>query len=389
MPYVVDTDSADGGNGVASNMDTFIRTKLLTFITSTSLFATNSNWTRSQGDNNVGTDEEEFWLTPPSALTLGVDSPSYISGHTKADGVFLFMNQGFDGSNPPYDQPSGPGLGPRATSNNPVFDSGETDPNPTHFCPYILGLPAGPYISHKLLAPADGSYCYAAIQVATRQWRHLWFGTMTKFGSFVGGEFLAGHVVSSNANAIDNPYQSSTNFNPGCGYAAGSLSPALGTIFRADGLNGALEWWFTENANVTTTSQTFTRPSTGGGTYSNNNNSGGAQTLGHGYCSGPGSAALGTALFNLSPSIISGAKPLIPIYIAITDLISGVNKICPIGEFPDVFRFNMAGFTPGDTITLGSFDYLLIPVLNSDTVSTLAGEEYSGYEGYAYRIVDP
>jgi hypothetical protein len=68
------------------------------------------------------------------------------------------------------------------------------------------------------------------------------------------------------------------------------------------------------------------------------------------------------------------------------NLFDGIYRYTPIGEFPDVFRVNMKGFTPAQAITLGSDTYRVFPVVNSDTVNTVLGDEYSGYEGYAYRV---
>ncbi len=121
MPHVTHNDTADGGNGAASNIDDFIRNKLATFITSTTLFTSGNNWTRSKSDVNYGTNQHEVFLTPPSNSTANQNRPPYVAFYTQANGFFCFPGEGYDGGARAYDQPPGPGCYPRVSANAPDF----------------------------------------------------------------------------------------------------------------------------------------------------------------------------------------------------------------------------------------------------------------------------
>ncbi|MCK5317690.1 MAG: hypothetical protein KAJ55_07235 [Anaerolineales bacterium] len=68
-------------------------------------------------------------------------------------------------------------------------------------------------------------------------------------------------------------------------------------------------------------------------------------------------------------------------------IISGSLRFSVIGQIPDVFRISMKGFTPGQEIVIGSDTYTVAPMVNSDVVNTVADDQYSGYEGFAYRQI--
>lgn len=389
MPHVTNADSLDGGNGTASNMDDFITNKLAEFITSTNLFSADDHWTRSASDTAVDTNESEVFLAPPVNLTADEDLPPYMSFHTLSEGCFMFPGNGYSGTEDSYDQPGGPGAFPAVSGSSPNWDLSSS--SPIHSCPLIgFNLPTS-YLSHHLFAPADGRYCYAAIEVATRRWRHILFGNFDKFGgptAFDGGEFCLSHGWSTNAIYIDDPYSSSGTDITAPGFQNNnnltlSQRGMQSGVFRADGIQqgDTAEWFGCRPTSNTLTTSHGTRSTL----FSNVNQTGGNQVIGIGLLTGAG-RSLGNMLFNTNPSLLSNAVPLLPIYFAISTFIDGDERFAPIGKLPDVYRINMKNFNPGDTITIGSDDYKVFPLVNSDTVNTVANDEYSGYEGLAYKI---
>src|SRR5690606_30071821 len=203
MPYVTHTDGLDGGAGAAANIDDFVRNKLATFLTSTSLFAAGDHWTRSKADVSIGSDEHEVFLSPPVNRTMGQDAPPFMAFRARgvaSSGLAMFPGSGFDAATPCYDQPGGPGCYPNVLAGaadfiTSGFNGGTGGSFPLR-APMLNELPTTPFLQHHLFAPPDGRYCYAAIQIATRRWRHFWFGNLDKFGgpaAFVGGEFCFGH----------------------------------------------------------------------------------------------------------------------------------------------------------------------------------------------------
>jgi hypothetical protein len=119
--------------------------------------------------------------------------------------------------------------------------------------------------------------------------------------------------------------------------------------------------------------------------YSNENQTAGVKTVGVGQANGS-CGVLGVLLFRTNASLLSNMKPLLPIYLGVATTIDGGTRFAPVGQIPDVYRVSMKGFSPGQVITIGGVDYAVFPQVNSDVINTAANEQYSGYEGFAYRI---
>jgi len=389
MPFVKNTDALDGGNGNAANADDFVRSKLAEFITSANHFPVAANrWTRSQADAGSGS-EFEVWLTPPTQSTPDLDEPPFMAFHTKADGIFMFPGDGFSASEPAYDQPGGPGAFPRIAAAAPDWksDADGSGMNPQQEMPSITQVSSSTWIQHHLFAPVNGRYCHMAMETGTRIWRHMFFGNMIKFGgdaAWDGGEYCVGHRWNRSGADIDNPYDNA-HMSPFSAVNRLAFSLPMNSVFRAINLQGALEWWTTHEITTSKTQSTSrNRPS--GASYSNVNQTAGSQILGGGFANGTGNT-VGSSLFVMPASLISGAKALIPLYIGIFRDISGLIRFCPLGQVPDVFRISMKGFSAADEVTIGADTYTLFPTVNSDVVSTVPDDQYSGYEGLAYRQI--
>jgi len=390
MPNVKNTDALDGGNGNAANADDFVRSKLAEFITSANHFPSAADrWVRSQADDIIGGTEAEVWLTPPTVFTPDLDEPPFMAFHTKADGIFMFPGSGFDAATPAYDQIGGPGSFPRIASGSPDWksDADGSALNPGQQMPSIVQVSSSTWIQHHLFAPSDGRYCHMAMETGTRIWRHMFFGNMIKFGgdaAWDGGEYCVGHRWNRNAADIDNPYDL-THMGPFSGVNRSGFGMVINSVFRVNGLEGSLEWWTTHE--ITTSPQASTSPvRPSGASYSNVNQSAGAQVIGGGFANGMG-LTVGALLFALNASLISGAVPLTPIYLGIFRDIGGFLRFCPVGQIPDVFRISMKGFSAADEVTIGADTYTVFPVTNSDVINTVADEQYSGFEGLAYRQI--
>jgi hypothetical protein len=95
----------------------------------------------------------------------------------------------------------------------------------------------------------------------------------------------------------------------------------------------------------------------------------------------------GNDLWRRSPSNLSGYQPLVPIMFGIRVNFEGANRSTIIGQMPDIRRVSMKYFTPAQVITVGADDWQVFPMVNSDTVNTTNGQEYSGYEGFAFKRI--
>jgi len=95
---------------------------------------------------------------------------------------------------------------------------------------------------------------------------------------------------------------------------------------------------------------------------------------------------LGSILFAADRNFTANANVLVPIYIAVNFDFQSDTRLGIVGQVPDVFRVNMRDYAPEQTITVQGNDYKVFPLINNDSVNTLAGEGYSAYEGLAYRV---
>lgn len=387
MPFVRDTDSADGGNGVASSAHDFVKNKLVPFITSTNLFAAGDQWTLERTDV-VAVDEEEIFISPGASAG---DAPA-MAFHTRADALYMFAGTSYVAGTESYALPGnnrqfpGDSTSEAAPSWDPAVDSGKA-------CAWSNIWPTSAFLAHFLFAPPDARYCYAAVQLESRRWRHLAFGQMDKHGALSasdpggpfdpfagGGQFLGGHFWEQAASAIDDPYDQdhATPFNVTDAFAA--LDRQCAT-FRVPGLRSdAVDWYFC-NTRISTT-RSIQRPT--GASWDTQNNAliNVINGLVTGFSTGPGS----DVLFRLHESLISSSRTLSPISFFARGESGGTARWMRAGQMPDVFRVNMIGFSPGQEITVGADTFRVFPVVNSDAINTLEAEEYSGYEGVAIRV---
>lgn len=99
---------------------------------------------------------------------------------------------------------------------------------------------------------------------------------------------------------------------------------------------------------------------------------------------------LGSILFMADRNFTANANILVPIQITAAFDFGGDVRQGIVAEVPDMFRINMRDYSPEQTIVVGGENYIVFPMINSDSQNTVAGEGYSGYEGIAYRVeTDP
>jgi hypothetical protein len=97
---------------------------------------------------------------------------------------------------------------------------------------------------------------------------------------------------------------------------------------------------------------------------------------------------LGTALFSCDQTFTSNAVPLIPMYVGVNNDFASDTRLGIVAQIPDVFRINMRDIDAEQEISIGSDTYVCFPMINKDSANVLAGEGYSGYEGFAYKKID-
>ncbi len=352
MPFKMTGDSGNGGGSAPSDIDAFIFDKWGPFATDQGFVANRAPvvgtapsreyWTH-QG--TIGSPQEPFIY-----LDTEVDSVNIYTGHTSID---------VSGTQEAFDQPNNPNNGPNA--------------------PMRVNNANGPWSSHYLFSDAGGNYIHAVMQTAARRWRHMLTGIVpaaNKYGTWVGGTYTFG-LEWTQGPQISNPYSSSPDGTWGIGCMNNrnnTQNPLRHGALHCEGLRANVDW-YVNNANA--------------GLYFND---GGGdvnpQTNGIGtfFPCGVG-ITVGGGLKRLGASLISRNVVLAPVTLLLDFSFSGSFGWGAVGTLPDVYFINMRGLSPAQEVVVGSDTYRVFPLVNSDTVSTVNGEEYSGYEGLAYRVI--
>lgn len=367
MPYKKTGDGGNGGGAAPSDMDDFIFSKW-------GPFAGDQGFVSNQAPVPGSAPDREFWTHQG---TVGTPLDPFIYLRTKDDQLFLFTGHtsiDISGSEELFDQPNNPCNAPQTTS----YLSDSANLNTLRDCP-VVNNADGPWTGHHLFSNNAGEYIHAVCQIGARKWRHFLTGILpdaNKAGTWVGGTYILGHAWNPIATSIDVPYTTTHEF---LGSSRRGAQQGCGFI-HCEGLVTGVEW-LCPNHSSNNDSPTLNESKAVGGV--NNSNF----PLGHCIITQYGSSNTGNALWQIGKSLISSATPLLPLEIWAMYNRGGSNGYCYIGTIPDIFRVNMRDLTPGDTITIGTDDYVVFPFVNSNTVDTQQNEEYSGYEGLAYRII--
>jgi hypothetical protein len=402
MAFVTDTNPNAG-----TNFGDFLINKLLPFLRDNMGWVDNQVPTRSP-DVSLGNATSELWTHRGSAQqsgSPGVGSPFNQVGSPPAQPPFIFWRSeggdygllatGYGGtaSNEEwYDQPNNPCNGPRLANLSDI----KTSPQRQEI--QIQPALDGPYSAYWLFGPGDGTYCHVVLKVAARHYRHFWFGLLDRFASDVDPEtfYVCGHhweeiapdnvKIGAGSNLNTAPY-TSTQMPPGA--PGSSLTQGLDSpkhqhrsVLYSPGLRTGgsptvgIDWFYSGDWQGAPTTK-IAKPVGTIGT-----------PLDVGYCQftsyGP---TLGAALFRCDESFTANVKPLIPVLCFVNTPFEANERWGCIGQVPDVFRINMNGLSAESEIVVGSDTFVIFPVTNNDSANHVAGEPYSGFEGYAYKKI--
>jgi len=366
MPFKKTGDGGNGGGAAPGDMDAFIFDKW-------GPFSTDQGFVANQAPVVGSSPTREYWTHQAST------GPPFCFMRTKADQLFMFSGHStvdISGSEEVFDQPNNPANSPSTTgylSDDTVIRG--------HSCA-VVNNSNGPWSNHFLFSNAAGDYIHAVCQISARVWRHFHYGVMpaaNKYGTWTGGTYFMGHLWSPVAGAVTDPYDIThvTPYGPQGANALGQFQKHGG--IHCEGLVSGVEW-FMHNAGISVSGESNAVSKDIGGV----NNS--AYLIGQARFEGY-ELTFGSFHKRLGRSLISLGTPLVPVTVMAKFDFGGNIGHGAIGTIPDVFFVNMKDFSPAETITLGSDDYIVFPVTNSDTVTTVNGDEYSGYEGLAYKVI--
>lgn len=378
MTYRKTGDGGAGGGAAPSNMDAFIFDKWQPF-------AEEFGFVTNQAPVVGSAPNRELWTYRGVAGTPDPTLAPLCFFRTKDDALFMFTGLDENTLEDLYDQPDNPCNGPDTVA----FNSDWAGQIPTNMdCPTVnQGDPGGSWSGHHLFtdgdAGTDASYIHAVIQISTRKWRHFHIGRVEKYGTWVGGNYMFGHMVNQAGGSITDPYDQ-THVMPFGGIRADNASSGpmkAGAVhcegFAGSGVNNAVIWLTSTTLGI---SRVSARSKTTGNVNQSNYDMGHCKVMNY-------ANHLGGGLQIIAKSLLANASPLVPMTVMGKFEFNANESWAALGTIPDVFRVNMQNFTPGETITIGTDDYVIFPAVNSDIINTVNGDEYTGYEGYAYKVI--
>lgn len=224
----------------------------------------------------------------------------------------------------------------------------------------------GPFTAYHLFGTTQ--YIHCVIEIVPGEFAHLHLGTLVKAGSYQGGEYVAGtawYYSLQNTN-YNGDYSSNRHTVPWDGsgyYSAGSGGFGARGALRLDTDGYSNEWGcFTTYLNSSLSS-----------VY------GPARLL-----DTMDRSPWWSFLFS-TPNTVNAVSPLAPIVPAF--ILRNSKTFLP-GAPADLRLVNMRNLVPGETITIGSDEWLCFPIKKRSTVKVDTGNVVNSWiAGYAYRKV--
>lgn len=195
-------------------------------------------------------------------------------------------------------------------------------------------------------------YVHAVVQVAGGDYRHFGFGNLDKQGSWTGGEYAYGHLVSPTAGSSRQTFSDATTLLDGCSGintgspGAGSFSsvqPFVATV-HAESLpneGGSSKWclcWGGGAPNTTDRGSNTRRYMQGG------------------FRAGPTATMFG----RFQGTLLTGLLPAYSIPIFYQDP-SNTSRYYPVGNMPDVRGIKMDAFVGGQEVSIGTDTWVVFP----------------------------
>jgi len=377
MTYRTTGDGGAGGGAAPSDMDAFIFDKWQPFAEEFG-FVTNQAPTPGSSPNR------ELWTYRGSAGSPDPTLAPLCFFRTKDDQLFMFTGLDENLAQELFDQPDNPSNAPDTTG----FDSDYTGNLPTTLrCPIVNGGdPGGTWSSHHLFTDGDSgtdaSYIHAVIQITARSWRHFHIGRVEKYGIWVGGNYMFGHFHNQASGEITDPYRQ-LHVQPfggirGDNTASGPIKAGSLHVegFAGSGANNAVLW----HVSTTTGIAAINANAKTVGDVNNSN-----YDMGH-FKVASYASLIGGGLQTIGRSLLANASPLVPMTVFGKFTFNSVTSWAALGTIPDVFRINMQNFTPGESITIGTDEYIVFPAVNSDIINTVNGDEYTAFEGQSFSV---
>ncbi len=209
---------------------------------------------------------------------------------------------------------------------------------------------------HFFTDPAK-TYLHVAVETTANEFRHIIFGLCNKLGDYVGGEYCFSCHQDQYDDYIDSP-GNEYHYLP---FSSQNMWGNAAPTFHAE-VDGQI-WW---------TSYSFSTSHWYLPLYGN------YATLGHIYASDTSNPVSAPNTFN----------QLAPLWSIPCGVIARSSTIyMPLGHFEDVRLVNMQYISPGESIILGSDEWVVFPQIEKKDPAVRDDLPSSGYLGIAYLKV--
>lgn len=217
---------------------------------------------------------------------------------------------------------------------------------------------SGPFTKYYFFEGDD--YCHIVIEVSAGVFRHIHIGTVEKACTFTGGHYFMTTQIYVSTTSPSDPTNANHNF----------------------------PW---ETRTNTTLGENYVYANAGDGARWFENYTGATQgtRIGSGIIDSSAASAsaierrgLASFLFKRTPNVSNGITPLVPIFLQL-EMASGL--WCILGQAKDLRFVSLANYAAGETITIGSDEWLVFPYTARSETTGGSTSELSGYYGFAYK----
>lgn len=232
---------------------------------------------------------------------------------------------------------------------------------------HVTHIGNGPFLAYHFFEKDSGpAYLHVSVEVSAGSWRHFGFGTMEKVGTWTGGEYAYGQVMSTSLLHTAVLVSESYLLDGLLAQSGGMLDAATIHVEGLPNQPGSGKWGVVGGS----TSATSTGLDTAGIAR---------ERIRGGFRSGPVARMFG--LF--SGSSLTGLIPLYKIAIFHDDGTATTRRRL-LGYMPDVRGINIRNFAAGQEVLIGADTYVMLPlaIRTSDNVTFR-----TYFSGIAYKKV--
>jgi hypothetical protein len=212
---------------------------------------------------------------------------------------------------------------------------------------------SGPFPTVTLFTDDPSTYCHCVIEVVSGRFRHLYFGNMTKFGSWTGGAYYGLTYWPQTGSQIDQP-ATGTGVTP----FDGNLSGEKGWTFHYE--DAGADWRAGDDATV-------------GGV---------PRKQGLGSVRG----GFGNAFRNIQETPWSGLIALNPVTLWAVENADDPETVRCMGQIPDMAELNVRHLAPGESYFIGADEWVVFPLVRKADPTESADLENTGYFGMAFLV---